>query len=117
MSKKNFYIRESEMDDFQRKVINRRSENSLIVRGCAGSGKSVIAFWRLHDIVSNNKGTVQIVVYTKSLKDYFVEGCRGEGIDPRLIDYWYTGDKTRIRQTISSSTRPRTSPNVISLCS
>lgn len=89
MSKKNFYIRESEMDDFQRKVVNRRSENSLIVRGCAGSGKSVIAFWRLHDIVSNNKGTVQIVVYTKSLKDYFVEGCRGEGIDPRLIDYWY----------------------------
>lgn len=89
MSKRNFYIRESEMDDFQRKVVNRRSENSLIIRGCAGSGKSVIAFWRLHDIVSNNKGSVQIIVYTKSLKDYFVEGCRGEGIDPRLIDYWY----------------------------
>ena len=89
MSKRNFYIRESEMDDFQRKVVNRRSESSLIVRGCAGSGKSVIAFWRLHDIVSNNKGSVQIVVYTKSLKNYFIEGCRGEGIDPNLIDYWY----------------------------
>lgn len=89
MTKRNFYIKESEMDDFQRKVVNRRSENSLIVRGCAGSGKSVIAFWRLHDIVSNHKGSVQIVVYTKSLKEYFVEGCRGEGIDPNLIDYWH----------------------------
>lgn len=88
MSKRSFYIKESEMDDFQRQVINRRSENSLIVRGCAGSGKSVIAFWRLHDIVSNNKGSVQIIVYTKALKEYFVEGCRGEGIDPNLIDYW-----------------------------
>ena len=88
MSKRDFYIRESEMDDFQRRVINRRSENSLIVRGCAGSGKSVIAFWRLHDIVSNNKGTAQIIVFTRALKDYFVEGCRGEGIDPNLIDYW-----------------------------
>ena len=88
MSKRDFYIRESEMDDFQRQVINRRSESSLIVRGCAGSGKSVIAFWRLHDIVSNNKGTAQIIVFTRSLKDYFVEGCRGEGIDPNLIDYW-----------------------------
>lgn len=89
MPKRNFYIKESEMDDFQRKVVNRRSENSLVVKGCAGSGKSVIAFWRLHDIVSNNKGSVQIIVFTKSLKNYFVEGCRGEGIDPGLIDYWY----------------------------
>ena len=88
MGKRDFYIRESEMDDFQRRVINRKSENSLIVRGCAGSGKSVIAFWRLHDIVSNNKGTAQIIVFTRALKDYFVEGCQGEGIDPSLIDYW-----------------------------
>lgn len=89
MSKRNFYIRESEMDDFQRKVLDRRSDSSLIVRGCAGSGKSVIAFWRLHDIVSNNRGSAQIIVFTKSLKDYFVEGCRGAGIDPGLIDYWH----------------------------
>lgn len=88
MAKRSFFIKESEMDDFQRKVINRRSESSLIVKGCAGSGKSVLAFWRLHDIVSNDKGSAQIVVFTKSLKSYFVEGCRGEGIDSTLIDYW-----------------------------
>lgn len=88
MVKRSFYIKESEMDDFQRKVVNRRSESSLIVRGCAGSGKSVIAFWKLHDIVTNKKGSVQIIVFTRALKDYFVEGCMGEGIDPGLIDYW-----------------------------
>lgn len=88
MDRKSFFIKESEMDDYQRRIVNSRSESSLIIRGCAGSGKSVIAFWRLHDIVSNNKGSAQIIVFTRSLVDYFVEGCRGEGIDPGLIDYW-----------------------------
>lgn len=97
MAKKNFYLKESEMDDYQRRVIQRRSESSLVVKGCAGSGKSVIAFWKLHDIVSNRKGSVQLIVYTKALKDYFVQGCQGEGIDSRLVDYvfrWEQNPKT-----------------------
>ena len=88
MAKRSFLVKESELDDYQRRIVNQRSENSLIVKGCAGSGKSVIAFWRLHDIVSNNRGTAQIIVFTRTLVDYFTEGCREEGIDPSLIDYW-----------------------------
>lgn len=93
MRKKDFLIKESEMDDYQRRIVNRRSEDSLIVRGCAGSGKSLLAFWRLHDIVHNNKGSVQVIVYTKSLKEYFVYGCQGFDIDSELIDYWWHWDK------------------------
>lgn len=89
MSKRNFYIKESEMDDYQRKIISKRSDDSLVVEGCAGSGKSIIALWKLHDVVSNNKGTAQLIVLTKALKEYFVEGCRKIDLDPNLIDYWY----------------------------
>lgn len=88
MARRNFYIKESEMDDFQRRLINKRLDGDFIVEGCAGSGKSVIAFWKLHDIVMNKRGTAQVVVYTKALKNYFVAGCRDEGIDPELVDYW-----------------------------
>ncbi|WP_248922334.1 UvrD-helicase domain-containing protein [Olsenella intestinalis] len=86
-----FYLNESELDDSQRKILNLRAEKSLIVRGCAGSGKSVLAFWLLHEIVRNNKGTARIIVFTNTLKQYFEEGCRGQGIDPDLIalrDNW-----------------------------
>lgn len=95
MSKRNFYIRESEADDYQRKVLNRRAVDggSLIVRGCAGSGKSLIAFWHLHDIVSNAKGSAQVIVFTKSLKGYFVEGCREAEIDTGLIDYYHSWER------------------------
>lgn len=89
MSKRDFYIKESEMDDFQRRIINRRSDSSLIVRGCAGSGKSIVALWKLHDVVANNKGSAQLIVFTKALKDYFTEGCRELKLDPSLIDYWH----------------------------
>lgn len=88
MAKRDFYVRESEMDDFQRRVINSRSNGSLIVKGCAGSGKSLLALWKLHDIVSNNKGSAQLIVFTKALRDYFVEGCREINLDPSLINYW-----------------------------
>lgn len=85
MPKKNFYINESEMDDYQRQIINKKSDRSFIVTGCAGSGKSVLALWRYHDIVKKNEGTVQIIVFTTTLKDYFIEGCQGIGLNTDCI--------------------------------
>lgn len=95
MSKRDIFIKESEADDYQRRVLNRRAVDggSLIVRGCAGSGKSLIAFWHLHDIVSNAKGSAQVIVFTKSLKEYFIEGCREAEIDAGLIDYYQNWER------------------------
>lgn len=88
MPRRSFYVRESEMDDFQRKIINRKSDTSIIVTGCAGSGKSVLAFWKYHDIKQKQQGTVQIVVFTTTLKDFFIEGCKSANIDPHGIFHW-----------------------------
>ena len=65
MAKRDFLVRESELDDFQRKLLRRIS--NIIIEGCAGSGKSLVALWRAHDIYKNNEGSVLFVVYNKSL--------------------------------------------------
>lgn len=41
MAKRSFYVKDSELDDYQVKVINKKTDNSYIVKGCAGSGKSI----------------------------------------------------------------------------
>lgn len=76
MSKRSFYVRESELDDFQRQVLNKKVDKSFIVKGCAGSGKSILALWKAHDIASNNRGSLQIVVFSKALKSYMEEALR-----------------------------------------
>lgn len=89
MSKRSFYVRESELDDFQRQVLNKKVDKSFIVKGCAGSGKSILALWKAHDIVSNNRGSLQIIVFNKALKSYMEEALRAIGINPSLVDYWH----------------------------
>lgn len=89
MSKRSFYVRESELDDFQRQVLNKKVDKSFIVKGCAGSGKSILALWKAHDIASNNRGSLQIVVFSKALKSYMEEALRTIGVSPSLVDYWH----------------------------
>lgn len=35
MAKRSFYVKDSELDDYQVKVINKKTDNSYIVKGCA----------------------------------------------------------------------------------
>lgn len=39
MPRRSFYINEAELDEYQVQVIQRRTDRSFIVKGCAGSGK------------------------------------------------------------------------------
>ena len=70
MAKRSFYVKDSELDDYQVKVINKRTDNSYIVKGCAGSGKSILALWKAKQIQEQGKGSYLYVVYTKALKRY-----------------------------------------------
>ena len=57
MAKRSFYVKDSELDDYQVKVINKKTDNSYIVKGCAGSGKSILALWKAKQIQDEHKGT------------------------------------------------------------
>jgi superfamily I DNA/RNA helicase len=89
MPKKDFYIKDSELDDFQLRVINRKTDGNLIVKGCAGSGKSVLALWKVKQIQREEKGTYLFIVFTKVLRQYMLDGIRQIGIDESNVTYYH----------------------------
>jgi len=81
MPKKDFYIKESELDQYQMQLLLKTLDESMVVSGCAGSGKSVIALHKAKQI-QNEKGTdYQIVVFTKSLCKYMNSGKEELGLN------------------------------------
>jgi len=67
-----FYIDYAKLDDFQRQLVDKRTDKSMVVTGKAGSGKSVIALHKAKQV--STLGSYAIVVFTKTLKKYFADG-------------------------------------------
>lgn len=89
MPRRSFYVKDSELDDYQVKVINKKSDNSCIIKGCAGSGKSILALWKAKQIQDQHKGTFLYIVFTKALMQYMADGIREVGIASRNVDYFW----------------------------
>ena len=77
------------------------SDNSFIVKGCAGSGKSILALWKAKQIQDEDKGTFLFVVFTKALKQYMSDGVSQIGIHANCIEnynqcfYWKQDPETK----------------------
>jgi len=93
MPKRSFYVRDSELDEYQVKVINKKTDNSFIVKGCAGSGKSILALWKAKDIQNKGLGTYQFIVFTKALMQYMADGVSQIGIEADNVDYYHNWKK------------------------
>lgn len=90
MAKRSFYVKDSELDDYQVKVINKKTDNSYIVKGCAGSGKSILALWKAKQIQEEHRGSYLYIVFTKALMQYMADGIQQVGISQRNVDYhWH----------------------------
>lgn len=90
MAKRSFYVKDSELDDYQVKVINKKTDNSYIVKGCAGSGKSILALWKAKQIQDEHKGSYLYIVFTKALMQYMADGIQQVGISQSNVDYhWH----------------------------
>lgn len=70
---KEFHVGEDSLDSEQIGLIDRNLEHSMIVSGCAGSGKSVIAMYKARQIIEEG-GDVILIAYTKSLERYMQQG-------------------------------------------
>lgn len=95
MPKRSFYVKDSELDDYQVKIINKRTDNSFIVKGCAGSGKSILALWKAKQIQNEGKGTYQFIVFTKALMQYMSDGVRQVGINSNNVDYHWNWENKK----------------------
>jgi len=90
MAKKSFYIKDSELDEYQVKVIQRKSDKPFIVKGCAGSGKSILALWKVKQIQEENMGSFYFILFTKTLKQYMKDGIKSIGLRSERVTYhWH----------------------------
>lgn len=85
MPKRDFYVKEEELDDYQVKIINKRTDSSFIVKGCAGSGKSILALWKAKQIQENGSSFL-FVIFTKALKQYMKDGISQIGLSANNVE-------------------------------
>lgn len=78
--KKDWMIRESELDDDQLSVLQATLDKSCVVSGCAGSGKSVLALIKAQRIQNERSEDYQVIVYTKALAGYMNSGREALGL-------------------------------------
>jgi superfamily I DNA/RNA helicase len=84
--KKDWMIKESELDDDQIKVLMAALNKSCIVEGCAGSGKSVLALIKAQRIQKERGNNYKIIVFTKALCNYMNSGRQELGL---TNDFYY----------------------------
>lgn len=88
MPKKDWMVKESDLDDDQLHVFNAILDKSCIVTGCAGSGKSVLALIKAQRIQKERGNDYQIIVYTKSLCGYMNSGREVLGLTNNFTYHW-----------------------------
>jgi Superfamily I DNA and RNA helicases len=84
---KEFNVGEDSLDAEQIGLIERELEKSMIVSGCAGSGKSVIAMYKAQQIIEEG-GDVILIAYTKSLNRYMQQGKAIPSADRCFYYHW-----------------------------
>ena len=93
MSKESWYINESEMDDYQLPIIQKRMDRSFIVKGCAGSGKTVLALWKAKEIATAKLGSFYLIVYTKALRQFINDGVKEVGLEHGRVLHFHQWEK------------------------
>lgn len=88
MAKKDWMLTESELDDDQLTVLNSTLDQSCIVEGCAGSGKSVLALIKAQRIQKEKGNNYEIIVFTKSLCHYMNAGREQLGLHNHFNYLW-----------------------------
>lgn len=91
---KEFNVGEDSLDSEQIGLIERELNKSMIVAGCAGSGKSVIAMYKAQQIIDDG-GDVILIAYTKSLNRYMQQGKELTNSEKRFFYHWQWRDAGR----------------------
>ena len=85
---RDFMVKESMLDDYQMDLLDRTLDRSLVVSGCAGSGKSVIALQKAKRIQAERGRDYTVIVFTKALKDYMQAGRQELGLNDDFYYHW-----------------------------
>lgn len=87
--KRDWMIKESELDDDQILALQATLDKSCIVSGCAGSGKSVLALIKAQRIQNERGNNYKIIVFTKALCQYMNSGRQELGLRNQFMYHWH----------------------------
>lgn len=103
MPKEKWLIDPSELDEFQREILNIGLDKSCVIKGCAGSGKTVLAIHRVNDIrlqalAEDPTATPSftMVVYTNSLREFIRCGVKQLEINLKQIVLYERWDGSEV---------------------
>lgn len=96
MPREKWLIDPAELDDFQLYIRGLGINDSYVVKGCAGSGKTILALYRANDIsiealAEDETASFTLIVYTKALMGFIRSGIIQLGIPIRQVinfDKW-----------------------------
>lgn len=87
--KKDWMIKESELDEDQIKVLMATLDKSCIVAGCAGSGKSILALIKAQRVQKECGNDYKVIVFTKALCQYMNAGRKTLGLRNQFYYHWH----------------------------
>lgn len=80
------------LDIHQQQVL--RLTQSTVIKGCAGSGKTLLAAHKAKNLQASNQGTFYFIVFTKALKAFINDGIRQLNIpDAKVMYAWEWKEK------------------------
>lgn len=88
-----FYVDYAHLDSLQIDIIREKFHNHMVVKGKAGTGKSLIALHKLGRVGEDKKAI--LIVFTKSLEQYFKDGFKALDISQQTVfhyDDWIPQD-------------------------
>lgn len=80
MALQSFALSKSELDAYQVLVLDKKIDRPLIVTGCAGSGKSVLAIHKAKELKDQGYSFL-FIVFTQALGSYMKAGINQLGLD------------------------------------
>jgi len=106
MTREKWLIDPAELDEFQREILDLGINDSYVIKGCAGSGKTILALHRANDIYidalveGRAKANFSMVVYTVPLKEFIRSGIMELDFPVQQIIHWEKWDESLIDYVI-----------------
>jgi DNA helicase IV len=85
----NNWTLQGELDDYQYRVSRLNINNNYVIKGAAGSGKSILALQRAKYLQEIGETDYYVIVYTRTLRKFIEDGIRYYNIDSNRILYEY----------------------------
>ena len=108
MAREKWLIDPAELDEFQREIRSLSLNDSYIIKGCAGSGKTILALYRANDtrILAlaedpESAPSFTVLVYTKTLRAFIASGIRDLGINLRQVIHYAKWDGSSVDYIIA----------------